>query len=115
MDAPKCRLCQRNHWLSVNCHGQVHFARTEADNWLAKQTPVATKKLDTQREGRRVLKGSTNKASFAKPTRTASTEKADPPTPAKAPADRAIEEKAAPGNAKPRHPAKKKAKPRRVK
>jgi len=56
MEAPKCRLCQRNHWLSVACNGQNH--------------------MDTQREGRRVLKGSTGKP--AKPTRTASTEKADP-------------------------------------
>lgn len=43
---------------------------------------------NTSREGRRVLKGSTGKASPAKPTRTASTERADPCTPAKASADK---------------------------
>lgn len=55
-------------------------------------------------EGRRVLKGSTGKASLAKPTRSASTEKADPSSPAKLPADSAIAEKAGVGIPKPRCP-----------
>jgi len=61
------------------------------------------------------LKGSTGQP--AKPTRTASAERTDPPKPAKAPADRAIAEKAGVGVPKPRRKkkakkaAKKKSKP----
>lgn len=91
MEAPKCRLCQKNHWAREGCNGML----TERN---------------IQREGRRVLKGSTGKP--AKPTRTASTERTDPTTPAKAPADSAIAEKAGVGTPKPRKrkSTKKKAK-----
>lgn len=98
MDAPKCRICLQPHWLSVNCKGEPH-----------------QQQQNIQREGRRVLKGSTGQP--AKPTRTASTERTDPPKPAKAPADRAIAEKAGNGAPKPRRKkkakkaAKKKSKP----
>lgn len=91
MDAPKCRICLQPHWLSVNCKGEPH-----------------QQQQNIQREGRRVLKGSTGKP--AKPTRTASAERTDPPKPAKAPADRAIAEKAGNGTPKPRKLAKKKGK-----
>lgn len=78
------------------------------------RTPAATgrpvPKPNTSREGRRVLKGSTGSAPPAKPTRTASTERANPPTPAKAPAEQATGEKPAGGTAKPRNAHKKKAK-----
>lgn len=93
MEAPKCRLCQKNHWAREGCNGML----TERN---------------IQREGRRVLKGSTGKP--AKPTRTASTERTDPPKPAKVPADRAIAEKAGVGIPKPRtrkKKGKKKSKP----
>ena len=96
MEAPKCRLCSKNHWAREGCNGML----TERN---------------IQREGRRVLKGSTGKP--AKPTRTASAERTDPPQPAKAPADRAIAEKAGVGIPKPRRKkkakkaAKKKSKP----
>ena len=93
MEAPKCRLCQKNHWAREGCNGML----TERN---------------IQREGRRVLKGSTGQP--AKPTRTASTERTDPPKPAKAPADSAIAEKAGVGIPKPRtrkKKGKKKSKP----
>lgn len=85
----------------------------------SERTPAATgrpvSKPNTSREGRRVLKGSTPKASGAKPTRTASTERADPSTPASAPAEQATGEKPAGGTAKPRKAAKKKSKKKGVK
>lgn len=71
-------------------------------------TPRSDVFTNTSREGRRVLKGSTGQP--AKPTRTASTERTDPPMPAKAPADSAIAEKAGVGTPKPRKLAKKKGK-----
>ena len=93
MEAPKCRLCQRNHWLSVACNGIAHGTLVETSREAGKErhSPASgpsrggcTPATNTQREGRRVLKGSTGKGSPAKPTRSASTEKADPPQASKA-------------------------------
>lgn len=55
--APKCKICQQNHWLRVGCDGQAQ-GRHAATN--------------TPREGHDVLKG-------AKPTSSASTESPNPP------------------------------------
>lgn len=92
ISAPKCRLCQKEHWPRDGCSGNLQQRIYE-------------------REGRRVLKGSTGRASPAKPTRTASTERTDPlKQPARAPADRAIGEKPAGGTAKPRRTKRRKKK-----
>ena len=131
MEAPKCRLCEKNHWAREGCYGMLMHGGS-AGGSMAKDsqrvamigrageqpepgahsssTPAAATSRpgpNLRREGRRVLKGSTPKTSGAKPTRSASTEKADPTTPAKAPADSATEEKAGLGNPKPRMAKKK--------
>ena len=140
MEPPKCRLCEKNHWAREGCYGMLTYGgsaggsmkkdtparaligpRSEpaATGACSTRTPAATgrpvSKPNTSREGRRVLKGSTPKASGAKPTRTASTERADPSTPASAPAEQATGEKPAGGTAKPRKAAKKKSKKKGVK
>lgn len=81
MEAPKCRLCQKNHWAREGCNGML----TERN---------------IQREGRRVLKGSTGQP--AKPTRTASAERTDPPKASASMGERGIGETPAGGAAKPR-------------
>lgn len=63
--APKCKLCGQPHWLRVGCNG-LQFSGGR----LAGKTDDH----NTPREGHRVLKG-------AKPTRSASTESPNPPTP----------------------------------
>lgn len=81
---PKCRLCGKNHFARENCFGQLHGA------------------TNTSREGRRVLKGSTVGEDTAKPTRSASTEKANPHRPAPVRANAGTGETPAGGTAKPR-------------
>lgn len=95
---PKCRLCGKNHFAREGCKFE-----SVREGFAALMTHAVLKRMesrDTPREGRRVLKGSTGKVSPAKPTRTASTEKANPPTPAKAPAKQTIAEKVRPGKPK---------------
>ena len=105
MEAPRCRLCEKNHWAREGCYGMLVKENQGERATIARagerpgtgalkdsaqvkaERKGATAQPDTKREGRRVLKGSTPKASGAKPTRTASTERADPCTPAKASAD----------------------------
>jgi len=96
MEAPKCRLCQKNHWAREGCDFGKKLTQIEQTGKVLADYA----KRNIQREGRRVLKGSTGKP--AKPTRTASAERTDPPKPAKAPADRTIAEKAGNGAPKPR-------------
>lgn len=107
MEAPKCRLCQKNHWAREGCYGML---MPWGNSPVGRRKTTLALEQNIQREGRRVLKGSTGKP--AKPTRTASTERTDPPKPAKAPADSAIAEKAGVGIPKPRKrkSTKKKAK-----
>lgn len=123
MEAPKCRVCEAHHWAREGCYGMLLNKTPTPTEAKGREAGRATRlpatgasggacspTTNTQREGRRVLKGSTGSAPPAKPTRTASTERANPPTPAKAPAEQATGEKPAGGTAKPRNAHKKKAK-----
>jgi len=120
MEAPRCRLCEKNHWAREGCFGMLMNRTptpTEAkgrEAGRASHLPASgasggafTPTTNTTREGRRVLKGSTGASPPAKPTRTASTERADPIAPAKTSADREPGETPADGTAKPRKARKK--------
>lgn len=124
MEAPRCRLCEKNHWAREGCFGMLTNRTptpTEAkgrEAGRASHLPASgasggafTPTTNTTREGRRVLKGSTVSTPTAKPTRTAATAKANPPKAKKAKegAPRSPE----PANREPSAtagPAKKKAK-----
>jgi hypothetical protein len=48
MDAPKCRLCQRNHWQSVACNGIPHAEQRKpkgAENAKAGERPSGSPKV----------------------------------------------------------------------
>lgn len=72
MEAPKCRLCEKNHWAREGCDFGNKLTKLEQTGKVLADYA----KRNIQREGRRVLKGSTGQP--AKPTRTASAERNSP-------------------------------------
>lgn len=82
MTPPKCRLCEKAHWPRAGC--LFGPAMAYLDKVAAAQK--AAKKPNTPREGHRVLKGE-------KPTRSASTERPDPPIPQPTKVKRAAKKK----------------------
>lgn len=43
MKAPKCRICQQEHWLNVGCDGKPHAAYRERPTEPGAPAPAASR------------------------------------------------------------------------
>lgn len=101
MEAPKCRLCEKNHWAREGCYGMLlHGGAAGGDMVKDTQRVALIARPGVQAEAG-AQTGSTPAAAASRPG--PKTHKSGrQPEPAKAPAEQATGEKPAGGTAKPR-------------